>query len=98
MRRNAIVLAALLVVTTLLFGPAAPVGASGTELHFCNHSPYTVSIAVGYHSPGAYDTGTVLTGPFVSTGWFVFPASARQSTIRFPRDTCIGRATGTAHI
>lgn len=45
--------------------------ASGTPLHLCNHSQYRIDVAVGYHSSGPGDTGTMLTGPFVSQGWWV---------------------------
>lgn len=45
--------------------------ASGTPLHLCNHSEYRINVAVGYHSSGPDDTGNMLTGPFVSRGWWV---------------------------
>ena len=50
---------------------AAPASASGTPLHLCNHSEYRIDVAIGYHSSGPDDTGNMLTGPFVSRGWFI---------------------------
>jgi uncharacterized membrane protein len=54
-----------------LSGPAfaAP---SAAPLTFCNRTSSTVSVAIGYYSSGT-DDGTnhnLLTGPFVSRGWW----------------------------
>lgn len=70
MRGSAYILAAALVAAALsLCGGRAL--ASGTPLHLCNHSEYRINIAVGYHSSGPGDTGEILTGPFVSRGWWI---------------------------
>ncbi len=51
-----------------------PSSAAGTMLQFCNKSSAPIEVVIGYHSSGVNDTpnSTVLTGPFVSRGWFVF--------------------------
>jgi hypothetical protein len=66
------------------------------SLAFTSEQEGARRIAVGYHSPGAYDTGTVLTGPFVSTGWFVF-APGECSTIDNPFSARYMYWTGYRH-
>lgn len=70
MRGSACVLAVILAVASIGFTPTRAV-ADGTRLHLCNHSQYRIDVAVGYHSSGPNDTGNVLTGPFVSHGWYI---------------------------
>jgi uncharacterized membrane protein len=70
-------------VTVLLYvsAPQAIASASGTPMQFCNRSSAPVNIAVGYHSSGPNDTpnSNVLTGPFVSIGWWGIAAGACHS-------------------
>ncbi len=52
-----------------------PVSASAytsAPLTFCNKTSVVVGVVVGYHSPGVNDPTdhSVLTGPYVSNGWF----------------------------
>jgi uncharacterized membrane protein len=56
-----------------LFAIPSPVSAAGTPLTICNQTTADLTVAAGYHSPGANDTSDsrVLTGPFVSHGWLV---------------------------
>jgi uncharacterized membrane protein len=46
--------------------------AAGTPLQICNQTSEHINVAVGYHSTGVNDApnSNVLTGPFVSTGWW----------------------------
>ena len=74
MRGSACIFAAVLVVAA--FGlSGARATASGTSLHLCNKSEYQINIAIGYASSGPDDTGDVLTGPFVSRGWWILGPS-----------------------
>jgi|SRR5580658_3601923 uncharacterized membrane protein len=70
-------------VTVLLYvsTPQAIASASGTPLQFCNRSSVPVNVAVGYHSSGPNDApnSTVLTGPFVSIGWWAIAPGACHS-------------------
>lgn len=70
MRSTAIALVVALVAAALAV-PSAPARAAGTPLRVCNHSSIRINVAGGYHSPGTDNSETVLTGPFVSKGWYV---------------------------
>jgi len=74
--RNRILMAAAF--ATALIGAVAATSskavAAGTSLTVCNQSSTEIDVAVGYHSSGPNDTSTLLTGPFVSVGWWVIPA------------------------
>ena len=65
-------LIALLGAAMALLGPTSASAYSSQPLSFCNKTSVQVGITVGYHSPGINDPAdhSVLTGPFVSKGWF----------------------------
>jgi len=69
-----LICAVVLVVAsgTLMLSNTGTARASGVGLTICNRTSDTLGIAVGYHSPGVDDPAdhSVLTGPFVSTGWW----------------------------
>lgn len=67
------------VVTALI--PTSASAYQSAPLNFCNKSPNQVNVAVGYHSPGVNDPAdhSVLTGLFVSKGWYQIAAGACQS-------------------
>jgi hypothetical protein len=51
---------------------SAPASAAGRAANFCNRTKTRVSVAIGYYSTGVADApnASVLTGPFVSVGWY----------------------------
>ena len=69
--------AAKLILITLLgellvsLIPTSASAYASAPLTFCNQASSHVIVATGYHSPGVNDPAdhSVLTGPFVSTGW-----------------------------
>jgi uncharacterized membrane protein len=67
-------LAVIALAGLLALANARPASAAGIMLQFCNKSSAPIDVVVGYHSSGVNDTpnSTVLTGPFVSRGWFVY--------------------------
>jgi uncharacterized membrane protein len=70
MRGSACLLAAFLVVAAF-GGSGARASATAPPLHICNRSQYEVTVAAGYPSSGPDDHDNLLTGPFVSLGWWV---------------------------
>jgi uncharacterized membrane protein len=68
----------LVAVCLYVSTPPAIASASGIQMQFCNRSSAPVNVAVGYHSSGPNDTpnSTILTGPFVSIGWWSIAAGA----------------------
>jgi uncharacterized membrane protein len=70
-------------VPALLFVsvPPAVASAAGIQLQICNRSSAQVNVAVGYHSSGPNDTpnSSILTGPFVSIGWWAIAPGACTS-------------------
>jgi uncharacterized membrane protein len=67
-------------VLTLLH--AAPASAySSAPLTLCNKSPGMLTVAIGYHTPGVNDPAdhSVLTGPFVTQGWWKLQPGACQT-------------------
>ena len=48
----------------------APAEPTASALTLCNRLSDKVNIAIGYYSSGINDPGNVLTGPFVSRGWW----------------------------
>jgi hypothetical protein len=72
---------ALVTVFLYVSAPQAIASAAGTQLQICNRSAATVNVAVGYHSSGPNDApnSSMLTGPFVSIGWWsVAPGACRS--------------------
>ena len=63
---------------TVLFSPSAEAYQSA-PLNFCNNTAAMWVLRVGYHSPGVNDSANVLTGPFVSRGWWLVAAGACQT-------------------
>ena len=64
---------ALSVVAMSLFAGvllASPGQASAVSLTICNRTNVPIGVAVGYASSGINDTSTVLSGPFVSHGFW----------------------------
>lgn len=49
---------------------AALADPAASPLTLCNQMPDHIRVAVGYFSSGVNDTKNVLTGPFVSRGWW----------------------------
>ena len=58
----------------------APAAAAGVAATFCNHTKTFLNVAIGYYSTGVADApnSPVLTGPFVSRGWY--PMAAGKCT------------------
>lgn len=83
MRSSALALSALIVLSALVFGGSPRAVASGTSMHMCNHSQSKIAVAAGYLSSGPDDHDNILTGPFVSTGWWVL-AAGECATISNP--------------
>lgn len=75
---------AMLLSGGAVLSAAKPALAAGTPLNVCNQTSTNISIAVGYFSSGPNDTNTELTGPFVSTGWWVISAGQCQNGIANP--------------
>lgn len=74
-------------IISLVIAAAVPWGATpasaltSAPLTFCNKSPSLVSLSIGYFSPGVDDPKDkdILTGPFVSRGWWHLKPGACQS-------------------
>jgi uncharacterized membrane protein len=62
----------------LMFAGAAEAEPSAQPLTICNQYSEHIRVAYGYYSSGVNDTNNVLSGPFVSRGWwFVEPGQCR---------------------
>jgi hypothetical protein len=64
------VLFCCLAVAVAAFASPAVATPTSAPLNICNRSPAQISVAVGYYSPGVGEQKDILTGPFVSRGWF----------------------------
>ena len=75
------VLAALLFAVVTALVPTSASAYQSAPLNFCNNTSDPVGVAVGYHSPGVKDPAdhSVLTGPFVSRGWWLVTVGACQT-------------------
>lgn len=71
----------VLACALLMLLDMAPASAASAPIYFCNKSANKIAVAVGYHSPGVDDRPDrpVLTGPFVSRGWYELEAGACTS-------------------
>lgn len=78
MRGSALVLAAFLTAAAFGGGGSHAI-ASGTSMHICNRSDGKIAVAAGYLSSGPDDHDNILTGPFVSTGWWELEPGACAS-------------------
>ncbi len=67
--------------------PSSAAAYQSAPLNFCNNSTERVTVAVGYHRPDAADPDdhSLLTGPYVSKGWYQVVAGTCQ-TIDNPFD------------
>ena len=83
LRARAILIA--LAVAALV--PSCASADQAQPLNVCNNAADRVIVAVGYHRPDAADPGdhSLLTGPYVSKGWYQIPAGTCQ-TIDNPVD------------
>jgi len=70
MRSSALALSALILLSALTLVGSPRANAGGTMMHVCNHSDGKIAVAAGYLSSGPDDHDNILTGPFVSTGWW----------------------------
>jgi uncharacterized membrane protein len=75
--------AAIILAGTALaiLSPVSASAYSSQPLTFCNKSVLAASVAYGYYSPGVSDPAdhSVLTGPFVSLGWWAVEPGACQT-------------------
>ena len=64
--------AVIVLAGALTLASAKPVSAARTPLTICNQTSVALVVAIGYHSSGVNDTAgsNILTGPYVSRGWF----------------------------
>jgi len=69
------------VLTAFASAMPSPTFAAATvgPLNFCNRTSAKVAVAAGYYSQGVRDTRNMLTGPFVSRGWWFVEAGQCQS-------------------
>jgi uncharacterized membrane protein len=65
---------AIVAAMLVLFIPVSASAYTSAPLTFCNQMSINVSVTTGYHSPGVGDPAdnSILTGPFVTTGWYQF--------------------------
>jgi uncharacterized membrane protein len=79
--------AILLALLGAVLFPSCAAAYQSAPLNFCNNSAERVTVAVGYHSPDAADPDdhSLLTGPYVSKGWYQIVAGTCQ-TIDNPFD------------
>ena len=72
---------ALLCAVVITLVPTSASAYQSAPLNFCNNTSEQVNVAVGYHSPGVNDPAdhSVLTGLFVSKGWYQIAAGACQT-------------------
>ena len=72
---------AVLSAATLVISVPAAAEPPTAPLNFCNRTSEEVDVAVGYYSSGIHDeqSSNVLTGPFVTRGWWGVSGGQCQS-------------------
>ena len=75
------ILLPLLGAAVAMMRPTMAHAYSSAPMTFCNKTNTQVGIAIGYHSPGISDPAdhSVLTGPFVSRGWWTIAGGQCQT-------------------
>jgi uncharacterized membrane protein len=75
------ILVVLLGAVAAALAPSSALAYQSAPLNFCNNTSGLAAVAVGYKSPGVNDPAdhSLLTGPYVSRGWFQIAAGTCQS-------------------